>query len=393
MRRAVALWLVFFAAYAATLGLHLGAGARYSRDEAHVLLVAESITSDGDVDLRDEYASKAWRRWHGAPLRRSASLTNGRLVEPPGVGFPLLVAPAYALGGPVLVELFVAALIACGFVAAAYLARRLAPEPWATRAALAGGLSPAVVGASTTIGPELVGGSLLAIAAVLALRVRAAPRAWPTFGAALLVAVLPWLALKLVLPAAVVALSLWWWLRRRNRGIVGFTALEIVLVSGVIYITVNDRLFGGLTPYAANGDAAPLGHATLLDRLSRIPGVLLDPGAGLLVWAPFGVLALVSVWLLVRSHRERLSLVAYDQVDVESSALLLVLVCGAVLLVAIVASPSLDGPWYAARDCLPALPSGAGLCAWGYRRLPRVGNALALVTLVGTIVLLVAGRW
>jgi hypothetical protein len=383
---------VFFAAYAATLGLHLGAGERYSRDEAHVLLVAESITSDGDIDLRDEYATHAWKRWHGAPLRQSASLTNGRLVEPPGVGFGLLVAPAYALGGPVLVELFVAALIALGFVAAAALARVLAPEPWATRAALVGGLSPAVVGASTTIGPELVGGALLAVAAALALRVRVWPRLAPTFGAALLVAALPWLALKLVAPAAVVALSLWWWLRRRNRGISGFTALEVVLVSGVVYITVNDRLFGGLTPYAANGDANPLGHASILDRVTRLAGVFVDPWSGVLLWAPFGALALVAVWLLVRSYRERLSLVAFDQVDVESSALLLVLICAAVLLVAVVASPSLGGPWYAARDCLPALPVGAALCAWGYRHFPRTGNALAVVTLAGTVALLTAGR-
>ena len=49
----------------------------------------------------------------------------------------------------------------------------------------------------------------------------------------------------------------------------------------------------------------------------------------------------LSVWLLIRSYRERLSLVAADQVDVESSALLLALICGAVLLVAVVASPSL----------------------------------------------------
>jgi hypothetical protein len=208
----------------------------------------------------------------------------------------------------------------------------------------------------------------------------------------MLIAALPWVALKLVAPAAVIALSLAYWLRRRNRGIAGFTALEIVLTSGVLYITVNDRLFGGLTPYAVNGDYNPIGDASVLDRVSRIAGVLVDPRAGLLLWAPFGALALVAVWLLVRSRRERLALVVGDQADVESSALLLVLVCGATLLVAVVAAPSLNGPWFAARDALPALPCGAALCAWGYRRFPRAGNVLALVTLAGTAVLLVAGR-
>ncbi|TML01041.1 MAG: hypothetical protein E6G41_17085 [Actinobacteria bacterium] len=113
----------------------------------------------------------------------------------------------------------------------------------------------------------------------------------------------------------------------------------------------------------------------------------------MLFWAPFGMLALVSVWLLIRSYRERLSLVASDQVDIESSALLLVLICGAVFLVAVVAAPSLDGPWYAARDLLPALACGAALCAWGYRHYPRMGNALAALTLAGTLALLIAGRF
>ena len=68
------------------------------------------------------------------------------------------------------------------------------------------------------------------------------------------------------------------------------------------------------------------------------------------------------------------------------------LICGAVLLVAIVASPALDGPWYAARDVLPALACGAALASWGYRHYPRLGNALGLLTLAGSVALLVAGR-
>ena len=200
-------------------------------------------------------------------------------------------------------------------------------------------------------------------------------------------------------PQRYVALSLAHWLRRRNRGIAGFTALEVVLDHGVLYITVNDRLFGGLTPYAANGDADPLGHASFLDRLCRRAGRAgSTPGAGVLLWAPFGALALVD-GLAARADapaRAALAVAVADQVDVESSALLLVgLVCGAVLLVAVVASPSLDGPWYAARDTLPALACGAApLCAWGFPPLPRArATRSRLLTLAGTAALLVAGRF
>src|SRR5215210_8010534 len=49
--RALALWAVLFAAYAATLAIDAGAAGRYIGDEPRHLLLAESIVSDGDIDL------------------------------------------------------------------------------------------------------------------------------------------------------------------------------------------------------------------------------------------------------------------------------------------------------------------------------------------------------
>ena len=48
-------------------------------------MVAESIVSDGDIDLRDEYRDRVWRDWGGAPLRPAAGLTNGRYRRAAGV--------------------------------------------------------------------------------------------------------------------------------------------------------------------------------------------------------------------------------------------------------------------------------------------------------------------
>ena len=193
----------FFAAYAATLGLHLGAGERYSPDEAHVLLVAESIVSDGDVDLRDEYRDARGRSGAARRCVLRPGSTNGRLVEPPGIGFPLLVAPAYALGGAVPVRAVRRGADRAGVRArGAARARARAGAVGDARGAHRRAVARRRSAASTTIGPELVGGALLAGAALCALRVRAWPRFGPTLGAALLIAALPWLALKLVLPAA-----------------------------------------------------------------------------------------------------------------------------------------------------------------------------------------------
>jgi len=124
VRRAVGLWLVLFAAYAATLGMPAFADTQFGGDEPHYLLAAESIVSDGDVDLRDEYATRAYRDWYPYALERHGRLTEGRANEPHGVGFALLIAPAYALGGPLAVQLLMAAIAALALVLGVARARR-----------------------------------------------------------------------------------------------------------------------------------------------------------------------------------------------------------------------------------------------------------------------------
>ncbi|MET0602932.1 MAG: hypothetical protein ABW167_13180 [Baekduia sp.] len=394
IRRALPLWLVLVAAYGLTLAIPGGTGDRtLSAPEAHRLLAAESLVSDGDVDLRDEYATRAWRDWYSGPLSPAAAPTDGRLVEPVGLGFTLLIAPAYAAAGPTGVRIWLALIAALGFCIAAALGRALVPEPWATRAALVVGLSPPALGAATAVAPAMVGATCLAGAALLALRVREEPRrSWAFWGAGL-VAALPWLATELVAPAAVVAIALARWLRRRQRGLAGFIALEVALTSAVIYLTVSDRLFGGLTPHdvARGGATGASGLAEHLERAPRLVTTWLDPHAGLLVWSPFCALAFVALWRLWRSRRERLAVAVFDQVDVEVTAAFLALIVAAVALTAVFAAPSLDGGarvWTHARHMVPALPALAALSAWGWRFVPRTGAALAVVTLAASIALL-----
>jgi hypothetical protein len=355
-----------------------------------VLLIAESIDSDGDVDLRDEYRERVYREWTGgALLAPVAGLTAGRLHEPPGVGMALLVAPAYAIAGATGAELFVAALLALAFVAAASIARRLVPDPWATGAALAGGLSPPAIAWSTSVSPEPVAACAVAGAALFALRVRHAPAPNRAVLAALLIGALPWLNVKFLPVAAVAAFALARWLRRRRRGMSAFVALEVVLVSAVALITVNERLYGGLSPYSAvpgdpTGAASPTGY---LERIPRLVEVFVHPDAGILAWAPFGVLAFLSLELLTRSLRERLSVALPSVVDVEVAAGFLALLCAAQVFVAAFLSPELEpASAFPGREAIAVLPVGAALCAWGFRHAPRIGQALVTLT-VG------AGAW
>ena len=380
MRRAAAVWIVLFAAYAATLGLPAFGSSQYGGDEPHYLLTAESIVSDRDLDLRDEYAARDYREWYPYVLERHGRLTNGQANEPHGAGFPLLIAPAYALGGPTAVELLMAAIAALAFTLGALLARNIVPEPWASGAALVCGLSPPALAYGTAVTPELTAGALLAAAALLALRARERPRIRRVAGASLALGLLPWLGLVFAIPGAVVAVALLRWLRRRARGFAMLVVAEVLLFSGVMYVTINDQLFGGFTPTAADVPGrrlADLDLADLADRAPRLAALWIDRSYGALRWAPVLALAFLSLWLLWRSRRDRLADVLPARRDVEIAAGLCVAICAAQGLVAAFVAPTMFGFWFPGRYLLVAFPVAVGLVAWGLRYAPRLGGALA----------------
>src|SRR5215212_9831140 len=213
MRRTLALWLVLFAAYAATIGMSAFGSSDYGGDEPHYLLAAESIVDDGDVDVRNEYAEHAYSAFYPYTLRRHGRATEGRLNEPHGVGFPLLIAPAYAIGGAKGVELFLAAIAALAVALAYRLALRAAPDPWALGATVAVGLSPPFLASGSAVYPELAAGAALAGAALLALRLRERVARPDAFACLALLGTLPWLGTKFVAAGAVIgavaARALW----------------------------------------------------------------------------------------------------------------------------------------------------------------------------------------
>jgi hypothetical protein len=392
--RLLALWAVLFAVYAATLGVHAFLASDYGGDEPHYLLTAESIVSDGDVDLTDDYAARAYRDFYPYPLDKHGSPTDGRLNEPHGIGFPLLIAPAYALGGAKAVELFLAALAALAFALAAALARRVVPEPWPTRGALVVGLSPPALAYGATVYPELTAGAVLTGAALLAVMVRDHPRRRTGLACALLLALLPWLGTKYLIPAVPIQLALVHWTSRRGRKVLALLEVELMAGSIVTYFTVNDVLYGGLTPYSADTagetatDAAfPGGY---LDRLPRLVALWLDRDYGLLRWAPVLALAGYGAVLLWRSRRDRLSRALPGRGAAEAAAGLAAAVCLAQIFVATFGAPTMFGFWFPGRHLAVALPCAAVLVAWGMQRAPRAGAVLGGLTLLASAWLVVA---
>jgi hypothetical protein len=302
-----------------------------------------------------------------------------------GLGFPLLIAPAEALGGARAVELFLVAVAALGFVLGALLARRIVPEPYASAgAALAGLSAPAIVHAGE-IRPEAAAGTLLVGATLCTAVARDAPRAAPVFGAAAMLALLPWLDPLYVIPALPVGAALFLFCRRARHPTLGLIAVELVGASLVLYATLNEQLYGGPTPWSAlPAGISATGASSVGEYLERAPRLVelwLDPVDGLLRWAPIFAFAAFAAWLLRRSRWERLARVVPERAGAEAAAGLALAVVVAVLLVAAFLVPSIDSEPFAARHLVPALPVATALIAWGLRHAPRVGAVLGAITL------------
>ena len=393
--RLVALFVLLFAAYAATLALPGRGSDDRSARESRYLMVATSLHEDGDLAVADEYRDRAYREFHRGVLPPPSEPHAGRLLEGVGIGLPLLAAPLLGLGGVTAVALLCAAAMALAMTLGAVLARRIVPDPWATGAALAVGLSPPALGAAAAIGPEPLGAALLAGAAVCALRIRDAdpnPPLWLAIVAALQLAVLPWLNAELVLAALVVLAATVRWMMGSGRRLQGLVAAEIVVFSAIVYVSVNERLYGGIVPRVvlagpATGAEGILEHVARVTRLATLWG---DPASGLLVWAPVLGLALLALWLLWRSRHERLALAVPGQRDAEVAATLCALVCGAQLLAAAFLAQAEHGGWFPGLHLVAALPFACALCAWGLRRAPRAGLALAALTAAIAVWLVVA---
>jgi len=397
VRRTLAIWLLLFGVYAATIGLDAFSGSDYAGDEPHYLLAAHSIVHDGDVDVRDEYRERAYSEFYPHTLRPHGRPTEGRLNEPHGVGFPLLIAPAYAIGGARAVELFLAAIAALGVALAYRLAVRVAPDPWALGAATAVGLSPPLLAYSTAVYPELAAATALTGAALLAVRLWARV-SWP--GAALcflLLGALPWLGTKFV-PAGVVigafAARSMWSARRRTLAVGG---VEIALFSVALYVAINEAIYSGPTPYAAESAGETATDASFpggyLARAYRLVALFVDRDYGLLRWAPVFALAFVGLWWLWRAHRDRLARAVPDLRETEVTAGLCAAALGAQLVVAAFLAPTMFGFWFPPRHLMAALPLAVPLVAWGLRHTPRVGVALVGLSVAASVWLYVDLRW
>jgi hypothetical protein len=387
---------VLFAAYASTLGLDAVRGHDYAGDESHYLLTTRSLATQRNFDVADDYRSRSWRSFDSAPIRPQGRLRKGGRYEPHSIGLPILATPFYALAGARAVELVVAVLLALALAWSYLLARRVVPDPWCAGAALALGLSPPLVAYGSAVLPEAVATAPLAGAALCAVRLRDQVSRRRALACFALLGTLPWLGLKFVPAALVIGFDGVRTLRRARRRLLALASVELASFSVALLVGLNEALFGGPTPHSADtAGASATGASTLGDYLGRtwrLPALFLDRAYGLLRWAPVAALAFAGAWTLYRTGRERLAHAIAGIAEEHGVARLCALAALAQVLVATFFVAHLNGGVFPTRELVAIAPLAVPLTALGLRRLPRLGTALALLGVAGSVWLWVSVR-
>ena len=301
---AVALWTLALALPA--IGARASYGARVIADEPQYLITAISIAEDFDLDIRDELDDRRFEPFHEISLNpQTVALDeSGRRVSPHDPLLPALLALPMRLGGWVAAKAFLAIVAAATAAATLWLAVRRFGAPVGVAAPLVGAFfgAPPLTAYATQVYPEMPAGLcvVLGIAAVsgpLGRRGRAA-----ALGT---VIALPWLSVKYVPVAAVlaVALAMRTWSRSRRR-----LAADLLLLAaaGAVYLAFHQRVYGGWTVYASgdhfvDGEFLVVGlDPDYAGRSRRLAGLIVDRGFGLAAWTPAYLLAAPALAVLAR---------------------------------------------------------------------------------------------
>ncbi len=345
--------LAFFA-----LGTRLPGPAGAQGDEPHYLIMAESLRSDGDLDLRDEFRRREYRAFYPGELgaHTSPASPRGKLYTIHAPGLAALILPAYAVAGEPAARLFLALLAAAAAALVLVLARAVHRDEAAARWAFGlFALQAPLAFYANQIYPEVPAALCCALFLVAA---RQDGSRWLLLLAGMSAGALVWLHPKF-LPLALCALLL----GALRRGPLAWRAASILaFLAGLVTL-----LLWMSDTYGAPSLGAAYGRGVSEDvQIGHLPRGLL----GLLLDREFGVLWLAPAWALVAAGlgptwRERPG-------DVMRALLL----AGPVVAVGAAYSMWWGGSCPPGRFLVPALPALALIAAPGLRRFPRLASGL-----------------
>jgi hypothetical protein len=301
-----------------------------SGDEPHYLMVSESLLSDHDFDLANNYASGDGR-WFGADFLEAGpharTTRTGSTWSTHDVGLPALILPVYAVATRLSTfvpedvlravrqtrGLFAYSLVSFAFIVMTAIALSLllsalsrATSPAAAIAiTLAAGLSPPVLSHAFLIFPETPAFFVVCATLWLASRERHELTTARVVLVTTAIGLLPWLHRKysffIIGLAFVLVRRHWSWLREQRAPVLAALAAllvipEIGLHASTLYLWGN---LGG--PQMLEGLPFSLASAQ-----RGVLGLVLDRERGLLAYAPIYLL-LPACWAIGwRRHRDLL---------------------------------------------------------------------------------------
>jgi hypothetical protein len=366
-----AVGLLAFLGAAAGIRVPATHGALTTADEPQYLLTAISLAADRDLDIADELAAGRWRAFHAPPLpEQTEPLASGRRLSPHDPLLPLLLAAPVAAGGWAGAKLAMAGLagLLAGLLLWTAVRRFGVPVGTGLLVVAVFALSPPLAVYGTQIYPELPA-ALAALAAVAALTAAGPPGRAGVVVVGAAVAALPWLAVKYVPVAAVLALLAVWRLLRSGARRRSLALAAGLAAAGVAFVVLHRWWYGGWTPYAA-GDHFVAGELTAvgsdpdyLGRSRRLLGLVTDRGFGLAAWQPAFLLAVPALAALLRRRPAGWAAVA--------------LPLAAGWLVATFLALTMHGWWFPGRQVVVVLPLAVlAVARWASSRRRRVAVAV-----------------
>ena len=343
---ALLLFAVLATLYLASVGMRASRSASITGDEPFYLATTQSLIEDGNLDLREQYASESYRSFfdHADGLwYQSAPLEDGRVLSPHSPGLSVLLIPGFAAGGLLGAQVELLLITAATFALAFVLIVRELGHPrlaWSVTAAV--GLSAPAFVYATEIYPEVPAAACVVIS-LLVLRGRRGVRQALVLVA--LVTALTWLGPKYA-PLGLVLAGAYLWQTGNPRERAWFVGAGIA--SAALYVWAQFAWFGSLTPYSTNlvyegasTASVVASHLSLEERTYRLWGLFIDQRFGIARWAPIFLVVWPALPLLPRAGR----------VGGVVAALI-----GTQLLVAVFVSVTMMGWWFPGRTLIVVFP-------------------------------------
>jgi hypothetical protein len=274
-------------------------------DSPHYLIITQSVIEDGDLRIENNHQQGddlEYSLFAAEPHFQRRGV-DGAIYSIHSPGVPVLIAPAFLIGGYWGAVAFLAIVAAIGTALVWYLSWRMtesASAAWFGWSCCA--LTVPFVFQATQVFPDGIAATLVLLGMLPLIRrhCKADEPDALLLMAGTSLAILPWLQTRLALASLMAALCVALHVRTRRKFLFFFT---IPVVSAVAWFAYFYVLYGTPNPSAPYGAYGENTQTTLGNLVRGFPGLLFDQQFGLMANAPVFAFVLIGGVSAARRHR------------------------------------------------------------------------------------------